>query len=64
MRKNFHLTQKKLASSIGFDASNISRYETGKYLILTACLYAICKKYQISADYLLGKTSHKFLKDL
>ena len=33
----------------------ISNYESGKFLIATPFLYTICKKYNISADYLLGK---------
>ena len=38
-------------------------YEKGKTLILTSFLYTICKKYNISADYLLGKIDEpKYLK--
>ena len=33
----------------------------GKNIIATPFLYTICKKYNISADYLLGKTNTKKL---
>ncbi len=58
-RKENKITQDKLAQSIGITKSSISRYESGKNLILTICLYTICKKYHISADYLLGKIDYK-----
>ena len=35
--------------------SSLSGYEIGKFLIPTSLLYDICKKYNISADYLLGR---------
>ena len=36
----------------------ISDYENKKKFIPTPFLYQICKKYHISADYLLGKIDH------
>lgn len=63
LRKNNNLTQEEFADIIGADDSTISKYEKGKQIIATAFLYDICKKYNISADYLLGKTdSPKYLK--
>ena len=56
IRKELKLTQEELAKTIGINKSSISKYESGKNLILTISLYTICKKYNISADYLLGKT--------
>ncbi len=62
-RKENKLTQLKLANILNVDRSIISNYENGKNLIATPFLYDICKKYKISADYLLGKTdSPKYLK--
>ena len=54
-RKENKLTQEKLAKNLNTSHSVISSYESGKTLILTSFLYTICKKYNISADYLLGK---------
>ncbi len=55
-RKENKLTQVKLASLLNTTFSTIAFYEKGRNLIATPFLYEICKKYNISADYLLGKT--------
>ncbi len=55
-RKENKITQDKLAKLLGIEKSSISKYENGIYLIPTQLLYDICKKYKMSADYLLGKT--------
>lgn len=55
-RKEQKISQKLLAEFLNTAQSVISDYENGKYLIATPFLYTICKKYHISADYLLGKT--------
>ncbi len=49
------ITLTKLANILNTSHSTISAYEHGKTLILTSFLYTICKEYNISADYLLGK---------
>ena len=62
-RKENKLTQEKLAYILNTSQSTIADYERGKNIIPTPFLYTICKKYNISADYLLGKTdSPKYLK--
>lgn len=62
-RKDNKLTQVKLASILNTTQSVIADYERGRYLIATPFLYTICKKYNISADYLLGKIEcPKYLK--
>ena len=55
-RKEQKLTQEKLANILNTFHTVIVDYEHGKNLIATPFLYTICKKYNISADYLLGKT--------
>lgn len=55
-RKENNLTQKILSKELNIGISVISGYEIGRYIIATQFLYTICKKYNISADYLLGKT--------
>lgn len=53
-RKENNLTQKKLANMLNTTFSNIAFYENGRNFIATIFLFNICKKYKISADYLLG----------
>ena len=61
-RKENKLTQEKLAIFLNTNHSVIANYECGRYLITTSFLYMICKKYNISADYLLGRIdSPKYL---
>ena len=63
LRKECKLTQQELANFIKIDKSTISKYENGINLIATPFLYDICKKYNVSADYLLGKIDEpKYLK--
>ena len=62
-RKENKITQVKLANFLNTTQSNIVGYEKGKFIIATPYLYMICKKYHLSADYLLGKTdSPQYLK--
>ena len=63
LRKELKLTQSKLANIINSDKTVICAYEKGKHVIATPFLYTICKTYNISADYLLGRTDNpKYLK--
>ena len=63
IRKEQKLTQQKLATILNTTQSVIADYEKGRYLIATPFLYTICKKYHISADYLIGKIKEpKYLK--
>ena len=55
-RENNNLTQEELAKQINTSPSTISAYESGKTMLLTAFAYDICKKYNISLDYLCGRT--------
>lgn len=62
-RKENKLTQKNIANKINIATSLISDYENGNLYISTHALYDVCKRYKISADYLLGKIdSPKYLK--
>ncbi|CDF11553.1 putative uncharacterized protein [Mycoplasma sp. CAG:776] len=62
-RKEHKLTQEKLAQFLNTTHSVIADYERNRYLIATPFLYQICRKYNISADYLLGKIDNpKYLK--
>ncbi|MCM1053241.1 MAG: helix-turn-helix transcriptional regulator [Ruminococcus sp.] len=62
-RKENKLTQERLAKVINISSGTIAGYEIGRYLMATPFLYTICNKYNISADYLLGRIdSPKYLK--
>ena len=62
-RKENNITQEKLDNMLNTNKSVICNYEKGRNLIATPFLYEICNKYQISADYLLGRTDNpKYLK--
>lgn len=57
IRKKQGLTQKQLADLLNTSQSTISAYESGKTLILTAFLYELCSKLNISADYIVGRSN-------
>jgi len=62
-RKDNKITQVNLAKMLNVANGTIANYECGRNFIATPFLYEICKKYNISADYLLGKIDEpKFLK--
>lgn len=50
-----NLTQKELANILNTTQSNISAYENGKTLILTAFLYNYGKQFNVSLDYIVGR---------
>lgn len=58
-RLDNNVTQMELAKLLNTTHSTISAYESGKTTILTAFAYEICKKYNISMDYLCGRTNAK-----
>ena len=61
-RKENKLTQEKLAKILNMARSALANYERGRNIIATPFLYTICTKYNISAEYLLGKVdSPKYL---
>ncbi len=51
LRKEFNLTQKKLADILNTTQSVIAEYERGRFLIALPFLYTICTKYNISGIY-------------
>lgn len=62
-RKENKLSQITLAKILNVANGTIANYECGRNFIATPFLYAICSKYKISADYLLGKIDNpKYLK--
>lgn len=53
-REKYKLTQKEAAESIGLDQRQWSRYENGVNEFPIRYLKLICKKYNVSADEILG----------
>ena len=53
-----NITQEELANILNTTHSTISAYESGKTTILTAFAYQICKRYNISMDYLCGRVKN------
>lgn len=63
LRKEYKLTQEKLAKKINIATGMLCEYEKGHYLVSTSTLYSISKNFNVSCDYLLGKTNQvKYLK--
>ena len=57
IRKKHKLTQKGLAETLHTSQSTISSYENGNTMILTAFLYEMCSKLNVSMNYIVGKTN-------
>ena len=55
IRKENGYTQAKIAKLLNTDNGVISRYESGKTLILTSFLMEYAKIFNVSCDYILGK---------
>ena len=65
IRKEHKYTHDKIAKILNTDNGVISRYESGKTLILTSFLREYAKIFNISSDYILGKIDEKIkLKEL
>ena len=62
LRKSLNLSQIEIGNILGFGQMNYSRYERGVILIPFSKLYWIAKNFNISLDYLMGKTDDKDIK--
>lgn len=60
IREHFNLSLRSLAKELNTTSSTISAYETGKTCILTAFAYQICKKYNVSMDYVCCRVDDMF----
>lgn len=61
LRKNFNLTQKEFATSVGISQGNLSEMEKDKFSPSYDTLILITKQYKISVDWILTgeNTTHK-----
>lgn len=55
-RREYHLTQKDVANILGVQESAYQRYEQGRSLPSVAVVIKIADHFDISVDYLLGRT--------
>ena len=58
LRNSLWLTQQKFAEKCHIPQSTYSHYEIGYKLITTLNLYSICKAYNISMDWIVGRTDN------
>lgn len=58
IRLKNNLTQAELAKILNTSQSNISSYESGKTLILTAFIYNFAKYFNVSLDYLTNRSNN------
>lgn len=59
LRTELHISQAKLAKSIGVSPGNISTWESGEAKPGYAALYALAQFFEVSADYLLELSPQK-----
>lgn len=57
IRRSLKLSQQELSNRCKIAQTTYSGYECGKYLINTTNLYSLCKTFDISMDYLMGRKS-------
>lgn len=58
LRNSFNLSQEKFANKCGISQTTYSHYETGFNLITTTNAYSICKTYNVSMDWLVGRINN------
>lgn len=57
LREDNDLTQREVAEMLGMSQTGYSKYETGTNDIPTAILIKLADFYNVSVDYLLGRTN-------
>lgn len=58
LRNKLGISQQKLSDDCKISQTTYSGYETGNYLINTMNLYYICKIYNVSMDWIVGRTNN------
>lgn len=56
LREDADLTQGKVAKALGTSQTMYTRYERGENELPIRHLVSLCDLYQVSADYILGRT--------
>ena len=58
LRTEHKLSQKEVAEAIGLKQGVYSRYERGEQTISVECLKTLSEFYDVSADYIVGRTDN------
>ena len=58
LRNKLGISQQKLSDDCKISQTTYSGYETGNYLINTMNLYYICETYNVSMDWIVGRTNN------
>lgn len=61
LREDHDLTQKEIAALLGIQQTVYSRYERGFQNIPLECLLFLADYYQVSTDYILGRTNNPII---
>ena len=61
VRKELGLSIREMAKELNVGSSTIHSYETKNYFISTHACYDLARKYNISVDWLLGKSDIKYI---
>lgn len=61
IRNEFCLSTREMAKILNVDNSTISDYENQNYFLSTHACYDLARKYDISVDWLLGKSDNKYI---
>ena len=61
IRTKLHLTQQELSDKCNIFQSTYNHYEKGYSLIKIMSAYSICKTYNISMDYLVGRSNSIYI---
>ena len=61
LRTELNLTTREFANILHISNSSVTRYEKAKILISTSACYSIARNYNISIDYILGRSKIKYI---
>ncbi len=59
LREDKDMNQTQIANYLGMSQTGYSKYETGEHDIPTVILIKLADYYNVSVDYLLGRTNKK-----
>ena len=59
LREDHDYTQEQVAQFLGTSQTMYARYERGANALPLRHLLTLCEYYDVSADYLLGRTPHR-----
>ena len=62
LREDADLNQTQVAQLLGMSQTGYSKYETGENDIPTRVLIQLADFYQVSVDYILGRTNQKKMR--